>query len=954
MGYGPHYAGSLKRVSLPFAADNSPQVDPTVPMKFEELLVLLPCHSFEDFPIHNEGEEAEGLLAAWSGLWHPAFIASAGKIPTYCRADSPPDALANRMLVVPSASAKEMPVGFPARAKEGGACLLRKFTKRQELVAAGLAELDGGDEAKNLDENLVSDFLALGYCYLQTELLTRRMRYMSVLDGPHFQNQCVAGAEAVLNNDAATAKDKLTSCFSLLAEARAHFYPVDAYLVDLTLVAATTIGESLRKALSRPVPTNLLVTGETVELMARDQPETLAILKDALEKGHVNLAGGEYGERDIPLLSCETLRVELEKGLATYQKYLDRRPEVWGRRKYGPTAALPGVLNKLGFIGALHFALDDGRFPQSERSKTRWEGIDGSAIDAIGRVPFDANDPKTFLSLSDKMGHTMDADHVATLVFAHWPGQVCEYYDDLRRMAAYAPALGRFIALNEYFRTTDTAGTMNRFDPDAYRSPYLQQAIIRKTPDPLSASVTYYQQQVAECCAKGLQTLADLMRGKACDADLRNDCQTKAALDAFAVALPRDKTPAQPGMLLTNPTLSTRRIGVDVSALPRLPAVDGPVKSAAATEDGKQKHAVIEVPPMGFAWVEGAGADARTAKKTTPIAADNVLANEFLHVTIHPSTGGIRSIHDFIRRGNRMSQQLSLRMPNATKSAKVDPDEDAVYSVMAIDDLQITCSTGTLGEITTRGRLMHPEGRVVATYIQRYRLWHDSRVLWIDAELDPKEELRADPWNSYFASRFAWPNEGSELHRSVQHGRQKTDAKRIEAPLYVDIQEDNSRTSLLMGGLPYHRRIGLRMLDTLLLVKGESARKFRLGIGIDLPATLPAAQELVLPNTTLFQTAPPPTPVRSGWLFRSDAKNILATHWEPLVEDNRMVGFRARLLETEGTAGRVNLRCFRAVESARLLDFQNLPTGDLVATEDRIQLDFAAHEWVQVEARWKA
>ncbi|HZZ72594.1 MAG TPA: hypothetical protein VFE24_10090, partial [Pirellulales bacterium] len=139
-------------------------------MKFEELLVLLPCHSFEDFPIHNEGDEAEGLLAAWSGMWHPAFLAAASKIPSYCRADSPPEALANRLLVVPSASAKELPIGFSARAKEAGACLVRKFTKRAELVAAGLAELDGwqdGARAEALDSELVADFLALGYCYLQ-------------------------------------------------------------------------------------------------------------------------------------------------------------------------------------------------------------------------------------------------------------------------------------------------------------------------------------------------------------------------------------------------------------------------------------------------------------------------------------------------------------------------------------------------------------------------------------------------------------------------------------------------------------------------------------------------------------------------------------------------------------------------------------------------------------------
>ena len=47
-------------------------------MKYEELIILLPCHSLEDFPLYHEGEEAQGLLANWVALWHPALVAAAG------------------------------------------------------------------------------------------------------------------------------------------------------------------------------------------------------------------------------------------------------------------------------------------------------------------------------------------------------------------------------------------------------------------------------------------------------------------------------------------------------------------------------------------------------------------------------------------------------------------------------------------------------------------------------------------------------------------------------------------------------------------------------------------------------------------------------------------------------------------------------------------------------------
>ena len=45
-------------------------------MKYQELIILLPCHSLEDFPTYHEGDDAHSLLASWSALWHPALLAA--------------------------------------------------------------------------------------------------------------------------------------------------------------------------------------------------------------------------------------------------------------------------------------------------------------------------------------------------------------------------------------------------------------------------------------------------------------------------------------------------------------------------------------------------------------------------------------------------------------------------------------------------------------------------------------------------------------------------------------------------------------------------------------------------------------------------------------------------------------------------------------------------------------
>ncbi len=163
-------------------------------MKYEELIILLPCHSLEDFPLYHEGEDADGLLASWSAMWHPALLASAKALPTWFRVDDPPENLANRLVIVPSVSMQELPTGFTQRAKEEGACLIRKKHDRAEIVSLALEMLDGGDGG--LDKELVADFLALGFCYLQVELLTRQMRYASNLDEIHFRNQAVGAASS--------------------------------------------------------------------------------------------------------------------------------------------------------------------------------------------------------------------------------------------------------------------------------------------------------------------------------------------------------------------------------------------------------------------------------------------------------------------------------------------------------------------------------------------------------------------------------------------------------------------------------------------------------------------------------------------------------------------------------------------------------------------------------------
>ena len=174
---------------------------------------------------------------------------------------------------------------------------------------------------------------------------------------------------------------------------------------------------------------------------------------------------------------------------------------------------------------------------------------------------------------------------------------------------------------------------------------------------------------------------------------------------------------------------------------------------------------------------------------------------------INTETGTLQSIHEYKRRGNRLSQQLALRTPGERpRPGDVYSDEDGgIYSEMAAESVKVTTATAAMGEIVARGKLLDAKGKPVAGFQQTYRLWRGSRVLELEVELDPQAELKSDPWNNYYCLRFAWPSEAGEIFRGVHEARHASQAKRIVAPHYLEIDDPKHRTQILTGGLPYHR-----------------------------------------------------------------------------------------------------------------------------------------------------
>jgi alpha-mannosidase len=360
-----------------------------------------------------------------------------------------------------------------------------------------------------------------------------------------------------------------------------------------------------------------------------------------------------------------------------------------------------------------------------------------------------------------------------------------------------------------------------------------------------------------------------------------------------------------------------------------------------------------------------------------PLAEENVLRNEYFEAIIDERTGAVRAINDFHGRHPRLAQQIALRTP---LSGERDEAGELHYSVMSADEIRVAATGPVMGEIVSKGKLCDRQGSRLAGFKQTARAWRDSRILELEIELDAERLPGPNPWNSYYACRFAWHDETCKIFRGVNSTTQPADVSRLESPQFIDIRSDSQRTTILCGGLPYHRKLGLRKLDTLLVVQGETARRFRLGVGIDLPNAMTAALDFLAPQTICFPSAMPPT--KHGWLFHLDRRNVIASRWAPIFGEDRVqgsgfrvqhpfsrepqaseiqeatpahglgsaIGFCVRLMETEGRPARLGLRSFRTIARASKIEPESASLIDLTVETDRISIDIGPYQSIDVEA----
>ena len=936
------------------------------------LIAMLPYDGQE--PPASVSEDM--ALAAWcaaTAIWHPAILANARALPRFESIESPTSPSPREVRVIVEGTGDRLPSGYRVQAEDTGTTLIESGTDRDDLIRRIRERI----HAEGPDETATArDFLALGAARWMLRDLTTAMGHSEEVDRESLWRELSAGALAWQSGDHHGATNRLRAGFELLTQARERFYPVEAYLLDICLLDPTLPGGVLAGPMADAVPFTLLAPAVAIEAQALADPDQIAALRQAITDGWADVIGGTYLESEDALLPMESILWQYAKGGDVYHAHLDDRGvETFARRRFGLFPQLPQIAKRFGIRYALHMSFDAGRFPLRPETKRLWEAPDGSSLEAMVRPPMAGDRPSQGWRLAWRLAATMRDDHTAAMPIVRWPSPVAPWLLDLRRVGSYSPVLGRWTTLGDFFHLTDRPYENFRPDPDAYISPYLAQTVARGDVDPISGLACHRRlrarldsARMAEAMARAIASAAgdepeslgtgpDLLtiedaierrRPNDPDRDLESAEKARALALANRILGRREGSSPRRGYLVLNPLGIARRAAAMLpDASPDL-RPEGPLRSAQLIEEGVS--AVVDLPSFGFAWVPAETDPSRPIADSAGLSArDRELRNDSMAIEIDAATGGLRGISRPDEPSARLGQQLVIVGLHGL-------DGKAVATQMRSDRREIDFAGPALVQATSTGRIVDPrEEKTLAKFEQRYRLWTGRPILEVRitlTDLDPDwfERLgRSDPWASYLACRWAWPDSNSMIRRLVLGSAEMTELERPETPEAIDITTRTQRTAILFGGLAHHRKPAPRMLDTILIAGAEASRTFELGVALDLEHPFQATQDLVTPPMVVPVDGPPAQGV-AGWLARIDHPAIAITRVE-FTENagDRGWGLIFHLLETAGQSARSRLRLFRNPTWARQVDFLGETIVDLTVDEDAVRIDLTPHELARVE-----
>lgn len=908
---------------------------------FEECSVLIPAATLEDFPADLSDYDARSMLAAWTVLWHPQLLAATNQLPTWYRADSPPEPKPGLLVVVSTASAVELPPDYSSRIDATAESHLVTGASRAEFLSNiisigsdGFSDPPALPAAEDNDRIVsVDDFYAAGYASLQIQVMTRRLRYTSNLDEIHLQNRAVDAAKAFLIGNTTDSIAALHDVFDALAQERDHYFSSsDPHLIDLTLASASTAADMVREIESSDLnretegilatPRNVLIDQDVANALIGGSDDQLDILRRRIADGHVGWAGGgPSASLCLDTMTMQAASLAIDHARSECQQASGVAPVVFARFTGGWPGDMTWSLASHGYRGLIpiDFAAGSGH---ADEAKVILE-TGRSQIEALTAKPFDAASDSAFLNLGAKLGEAIDGGEISTALFAHWPGQICDSYADVRRAASWSLCLGRFWKLDDYFTEGEHPYHHGKvLATSKHAAGYLDSAVEDGRPDPISSLAKQFRQSVQQDQLELVSGLADLAAGIETNKDdpLRDFCD----------AVIGNVSASQAGLLLINPVSAGSRVGVSTE----FPVSTEPKHVFASSQQGSHTEVTVDVPGCGFVLLRTAGKSSgqsrsladrlrgrfasgqRSIATTERSDGSARLQNEFMEVVISPTSGGVSGVYSGSVRGNRFSMKL---VGNVVRDQS-DVVGESPKSVMKCKSVRVGSTSPATGSVIVTGSIHDSDqDQRLAGFTLQYSLNRGSRTLQVTGELSPVNEIVGSPWQNYIAARAAVSGESAICRPMVRDKVHRRSSRNLVAPLGVVIDEAERQTLIASGGLAFHRVVADRFLDTLLLVQGESQRKFDLSYGFDVPTPVATSRSLVCPTFQVPVSASAVTP-SIGWMIHASPKAILVSSLAvDRTEDGRMRAL-LRIVQTQPQPCTAIVRFLRDVESAVLVE----------------------------------
>lgn len=932
-------------------------------------------------PTHHQVYLNEEEMAAWLNgyivLWHPALLWGTTKLPRVDSAYDHEQPTASRAYILPESPAQFLPDDWPDRVSLQGALKLPAYPDRTETVQAMIAAVraaaqtdEGRDHFGNpevatlldLPIEQVRPFFGLGFGHLVIDSLFEAMDHDRLLDSEGFLADIQQAVQALLKPDAHDdVRLHLKEAAAKLLAAREVLYSVNIHLLDVWQLDESKLDAPFPAAIHEGTACNLMTTGRALESLAAQYPERVqelrAKLDEAIQPPTLEVIGGIYREREDALLPIESQLWNLRKGRAVVKEVLGANVEVLARKKSANHPHVPAYVQLTGFRRALLLSFDGAVVPTYRTTVVNWSSPDGKSIDAFTRLPNPAHKAETFFNLVYNLHQSISQDTAPTLALSHQGEPANALYEDWLALSQLAPVLGEWTTFSRYFSDALAGEYVGSTSPDDYFADYLEERVNARRPDAVSAFAGQVRYRRRLDAAWTLAAIDRALTGTPSEEDTVQLAQLQrtedhienTGLDAipgsdaasgFDPELPWAKKIAerlqsravanQPGFMLLNPCVFTRRVALELEGVRGPLAIEGPIK--AAQFDADRARLVVEVPPLGFAWIPSQGAPGTaTPKQRIRMADGHIVRNEFFEAELDPATGGLKSFRDVRTQIPRLGMQIVYNPGSRTEGRGI----------------KIIHNGAALGEVVSEGVVFNEQNEEIATFRLRLRAWLARPVLDIRLELDAKHPPAGYPWHGYYGARFGWRDERAAVLRGVNGLSMQSTHTRPVSPDYVEIKMGRPGTTILVGGLPFQQRQGGRMLDVILVPEAEEGKVFEFGLALDREYPMQTAVGMISPVAVVATPKGPPHIGPTGWLFHVDSPNLHLLNMRPTDDGQR--SFIATFLETSGVhGGSAELRCLRNPTYATFLDGDDQPTVGLTIEGDAVRMDFAAGELFRV------